>query len=333
MKLTSITAFLVLTFLAGTAGGAEFTDWLKIEKLASPINMYPPMYPSIADIGVEVPKDGRTLIFSSTRRAGTDRDLYLAQKVSKDIPWTSDASGAIFVQPITALNTDNNWESCPTLSLNEHELYFTSSRPDPNYCGAEDIWVSRRHDKSGYDRWEPAVHIDGDCTKQDSINTPSRELTPDFFEDESGRTIMYFASNRTGNMNIYQAELYEDGTFGPVTPVAELNSSVEEVAIAVRKDGLEVFLGSRLGHSSGTNNYISIWTATRESTSEPWSQPVEVASLHYLNTDPQERVYLMGRIALSTDGRELYFAHTTIAGNANGTDLYVATREKVKGKK
>jgi len=43
---------------------------------------------------------------------------------------------------------------------------------------------------------------------------------------------------------------------------------------------------------------------------------------------------LMGRIALSADGRELYFAHTTIAGNANGTDLYVAKREKANnGKK
>jgi Tol biopolymer transport system component len=266
---------------------------------------------------VEISKDRLFLIFSSNRATGNagslDRDLYLAQRVNTTVPWSSAT-----VVPITDLNTVDHWDSCPALSLDGHRLYFTSSRDDGCNIATEDIWVSRRHDKRDYLTWEEPVHIDGCGT--DKVNSTSRELAPAFFEDESGRVIMYFASNRTGNFDFYQAELMEDGSFGPATPVVELNTpTFNDQAIAVRRDGLEVIFGS----NRPTDGSQKFWTATRESTSDPWSSIVELVDLGIGG----------GRIALSADGRELYFTSSIARPEAKGSsDIYMTTREKLKGK-
>jgi hypothetical protein len=224
------------------------------------------------------------------------------------------------VVPLLDLNTSPYWDSCPALSLDEHRLYITSTRPGG--CGGEDIWVSRRHDRRDYLNWGPPVHIDG-CGL-DQVNSSFRELAPAFFEDESGRMIMYFVSNRMANQSgvqqfdIYQADVMEDGSFGPATPVAELNDpEVEDLGVVVRRDGLEVIFGSRHGHPGS----LTLWTATRESTSDLWSPPVELSLGAF-----------SGRIALSADGRELYFTSGR-AGGIGNSDIWMSTREKITGKK
>ena len=85
--------------------------------------------------------------------------------------------------------------------------------------------------------------------------------------------------------------------------------------------GWKVIFLSSLPHTG----YLSFWTATRESTSDPWSKPVLVPSLGI-------PAYAQGRIALSFDGRQLYFSSMR-SGGVGGFDLWVATREKLGGKK
>ncbi len=118
--------------------------------------------------------------------------------------------------------------------------------------------------------------------------------------------------------DILQSEMRGDGSFGPATPVVELNDTNFVTGYAVvRRDGLEVFFGSARGGASG------FWTAIRASTALPWSPPVFVPELG----NPAQ---MQGCIALSSDGRELYFTSTR-GGGYGMADLWVARRDKVRG--
>jgi hypothetical protein len=216
------------------------------------------------------------------------------------------------------LNT-TSWESCPTLSLDEHRLYFTS--PRGGGCGGQDMYVSRRHDRRDDLGWEPPVNLG--CEIDGGPNSPQGELAPAVFEDEAGRVLLYFSSNRSGNWEFYQSVMRGDDTFAPATLIPELNTSYVEQGITVRRDGLEViFLSNRPG--SASPNWLDFWAATRASTSDPWSDLVHVASLG-------APAMAQGKISLSFDGRELYFTswRDPTLGRA---DLWVARREKLRGR-
>ncbi len=286
----------------------QFTDW------SPPVNLGPVINSPYIDSCVAISKNGLSLFFSSTRQGSNPesnalRDLYVSSRISKDDPWLTP-------EPLTMLNT-LAWESCPALSLDEHRLYFTSNRSGG--CGGQDIWVSRRQDRRNDLSWGPALNLG--CEANGYVNTAASELTPTFFEDEDGRVVMYFTSNRTGNWDHYQSVMRDDDTFGPATPVVELNGPYIDQGITVRRDGLEVFFLSDRG---GDHTSMDFWRASRESTEDPWSEPVFVPSLG-------SPAYAQGRIALSFDGREIYFTSWN-EPTYGWTDLWVARREKVGGK-
>ncbi len=210
------------------------------------------------------------------------------------------------------------WESCPAFSLDEHRLYFTS--PRTGTCGGQDIWVSRRQDRRDNFGWEPPVNLG--CESYGFVNSAAGDLAPTFFEDEAGRVVMYFSSNRPGSANWdhYQSVMRDDDTFGPATPIAELNSAASDQGITVRRDGLEVFFLSDRGNAPMS---LDFWKATRKSTDDPWSEPVRVDSLNPASAQ--------GHIALSFDGRELYFTSWNLPSYGSA-DLWVARREILREK-
>ncbi len=278
----------------------KFTDWSPAENLGPTINS------KYADTCVAISKDGLSLFFSSNRHTGdinsTDRDLYVSNRASTDAPWGDP-------QPLPMLNTPV-WDSCPALSLDEHRLYFTSARTGG--CGERDIWVSYRRDRKDNFGWGEPVNLG--CEADGYVNSPAIEVFPTFFEDETGRVLMYFGSNRSGpaNLDLFQSEMRGDDTFGPATPLVELNTAFVEHSVTVRRDGLEVIFGST------RSGQLRFWTATRASTSDPWSAPAMVYSLPANGS---------GRFAMSFDGRELYFAAPGVYG---GLDIFVARRERVR---
>ena len=163
------------------------------------------------------------------------------------------------------------------------------------------------------------------CEGEGGVNSAARELTPAFFEDEAGRVLLYFTRNRPNApfFDIYQREMRDDDTIGPATPVQELNGAAFHSSYAVvRRDGLEVIFGLNRTGGSGNVNQMDFWAATRASTKDPWSKPVFVPSLG-------SPAWMQGRIALSFDGRELYFTSLR-AGGYGGADLWVAKREKLR---
>ena len=161
---------------------AQFTDW------SVPVNLGPVVNSPYGDSCVTISKNGLSLFFSSNRQSpGTaDRDLYVSKRDSTTQPWGEP-------QPLLTLNTAD-WESCPALSLDEHRLYFSS--PRSGGCGGQDIYVSRRHDRRDDFGWEPPVNLG--CDGQGGPNSGEGELTPALFEDEAGRVLMYFSSDRSG---------------------------------------------------------------------------------------------------------------------------------------
>jgi hypothetical protein len=316
MKLKLAAVLVALLGVFPDAPRPEFTDW------SPPVNLGPVVNSPALDSCVAISKNGLSLFFSSNRQSPgtTNRDLYVSQRESVEAPWE-------LPQPLTMLNTPV-WDSCPALSLDEHRLYFTS--PRLGTCGGYDIWVSRRQDRRDDFGWEPPVNLG--CVP-DGPNSTANEMAPTLFEDESGRMVMYFASNRSSKMqHLYQAVMGDDDTFGPATPITELNSPdpFGDVGITVRRDGLEViFLSNRPGGGgSGAVGLFDFWSATRDSTAEPWSPPVFVRSLG-------APAWALGRIALSFDGSELYFAsyRQPSTGGTDLPDIWVARREKLAGKR
>ncbi len=303
MKRILVTGVLALLgFLPGEQP-KQFSDWSTPAKVDG-VNS------GDLDSCVAISKNGMNLIFSSNRQSPgtTNRDLYMSKRESRNGVWGTPV-------PLTVLNS-GVWDSCPALSPDEHWLYFTS--PRTGTCGGQDIWVShrqdRRNDSYGWE-WEEPTNLG--CDKDGYINSTAFDLTPTLFEDEEGRLIMYFGSNRAGGYDLYQSAMEDDGTFGPATPIAELNSAYTDLGITVRRDGLEVIFLSMRG---GAHDSYDFYTATRESTDDLWSEPVPVASLGI-------PAYAQGRIALSFDATELYFT----SYRDGNTDIWVAIRERVRG--
>jgi hypothetical protein len=172
------------------------------------------------------------------------------------------------------------------------------------------------------------------CAADGRPNSPAAEATPVIFEDETGTETMYFASNRdaaAGN-DIFASRMGEDDTFGPAAPVVELNAILTEQGPAVRRDGLEIVFAS---NRPGTMGDLDLWSATRATTADAWSEPVRLPdSVNSLSLDG-------GKMSFSFDGRQLYFrsnrpvwGRPMIFGPSNGSgDIYVLTREKLPPQK
>jgi hypothetical protein len=310
-----ISVGIVAFFLVPVAATGQYTDW------SAPVNLGAPVNTNTVDSCVTVSKDGLTLIFSSTRQYlptinTSDRDIYVTKRETTEENWGEP-------QPLAILNTVGFFDSCPSLSLDEHRLYFTSNRPG---CGGVDLWVSRRQDRRDDFGWETPVNLG--CEGDGYLNTAGGDQMESFFEDEKGRVIMYFTRVTAAGQDIYQSVMRSDDTFGPATKVVELSSSATDQGPVVRRDGLEViFLSNRAGLSS-----LHFWTATRESTEDSWSEPVQVPTLGGVS---------QGRISLSFDGRELYFTSWREGSVENWRDgrrelwpdLWVARREFLGRKK
>jgi hypothetical protein len=236
--------------------------------------------------------------------------LYVSKRDSVDDPWGEP-------QEIVGFN-DGYSASCPALSPDEHRLFFVTARPGG--AGGADIWVSRRHDRKDDFGWGPPVVLGA---QPDGPNSPQNEQIPTVLEDDTGTEVIYFNSNRpggAGGYDIYESRMDNTDTFGPAVLVAELSSAANDAA-AVRRDGLEaVITSSRPGGTYPGN--LDLWTAIREDTAQPWSEPVVIPVLNSPGMDG-------GRMSFSFDGRILYFTSDR-SGGYGGRDLYMTTRTKLR---
>src|SRR2546422_1022487 len=182
------------------------------------------------------------------------------------------------------------------------------------------FWVSCRQDTNDDFGWEPAVNLGPD------INLTGVDANaPTFFQDhKTDVTSIHFNSifrtDGPGDFDIYVSTQREDGTFGPAVLVPELSSPNRDTRLAIRRDGLEMFITSGRAGTLGNND---LWVSTRATTLDAWSEPANLGST--INTPADD-----GGPALSCDGTTLYF-YSTRPGGSGGRDLYVTTRQRIHG--
>ncbi len=294
------------------AGAPRFSAW------SAPVNLGPPINTTHVESGASISRDGRTLYFhclDCPENVG-GADIWVSQRARIDDPWGPPQRLG------SNVNTTAN-ETAPTLSSDGRQLFF--ARDGQTGFGGTDLYVSGRRDKRDDFAWEPAVNLGS------GVNTTANEAQASLFEDEETEiSTLYFSSNRSGGPgldDIYASTLQPDGTFGLAVLVPELNSSSNDRQPAVRRDGLEMFLGS---DRVGTLGAIDLWVSTRATTHDPWSTPVNLGPV--VNTTVTD-----ARPALSFDGTTLYFQSTRPGGlgpcdTPTGPcifDLWVTTRTRL----
>jgi len=288
-----------------SAQGPRYSDW------TAPVNLGPVINSAFSDQGPAISKDGLSLYFTSNRPGGLGGpfDMYVSQRASVDDPW----SAPMDLGPTVNSAFD---EGNPAFSRDGHFLFFQSKRPGG--FGGIDLWVSyREHTQDDFD-WQPAVNLGP------AVNSAADDNGPSYFDnEEDGPAQLYFGSCRSSGLvgaDIYVSEQMADGSFGPATLVTDLSSVANENRPSIRHDGREIFFQSnRAGSLSG-----DLWVATRESTLDPWSTPVNLRSP--INTASQEQ-----NAYLSSDRKTLFFS-SDHPGGFGGLDLYITTRTKLKGK-
>lgn len=236
--------------------------------------------------------NGLNLYIASTRPGAvggaTDpNDIWRFHREAKDAPW---GEAQHLPAPVNSAAAD----FCPT-PLPGKRLYFVSSRA--GYCGAGDIFRTRKHPVTG---WDDPQNL-GCQASGAGPNFAGGEFSPSIVETDSA-TLLFFSSTGLDGLDqdIYVSTMRADGTFGPGTEVTELSTAGNDQMPNVSRDGLEmVFASDRAGGSGG----FDVWATTRESTSDPWSAPVNLGG--NVNTAASET-----RPSLSGDGARLHFGRS-----------------------
>src|SRR5437867_5519842 len=266
-----------------------YSDW------STPVNLGPVINSGSNEQHPAISKEGRS-VYVEADRAGAGRlgglDIYVSHRESLDDPWGAPVN----LGP--NINSAGN-DLAPTFSPDGHRLYFHSN--GRGGCGGSDLFVSRRHDTRDDLDWQPAENLG--CV----VNSPFEEAGPTIFEDdETGTTTLIFTSTRpggpgTGDFDVYQStRVGDEAEFGPAVLVPELSGPYRDTRTAIRRDGLELFLSSDVtGRPNGVGSQ-DLWVSTRETTSDPWSAPVNLGPT--VNSTAFD-----GAPALSFDGTTLYF--------------------------
>jgi hypothetical protein len=245
--------------------------------------------------------DGLTLYMASARDGGYGLlDIWSAERHELDQPFgpAENLGGTI---------SSGQDDFCPT-PLTGRYFLFVSARPGG--CGGGDIYLTRNNPAHG---WEEPVNL-GCAATGDGPNTAGAEFSPSLVETKQG-IFLFYSSTGSGNHDIYMSQLHADGSFGVGVPVDELNTGSDDRMPNVSKNGLEVVFSSNRP-DLGAQGAQDVYAATRRSTDEPWSLPVNLGA--GINTAADET-----RATLSRDQTRLYFGRSG--------EIFLSHRNKLKG--
>jgi len=292
---------LAVALMTSSNSGAspKFSGW------STPTNLGPVVNSPFEDGGPAISKDGLSLFFGSGRPGGSGAiDLYVAQRASVDDLWGSPMN----LGPTVNTGFD---EVVPALSRDGHWLFFNSNRPGG--FGLIDIFASyREHVHDDFD-WQTPANLGS------GVNSAFVDAGAGYFEnDDLGLPLLFFTSNRPGGpggFDIYVSAQLPDGSWGAAGVVTELSSPANDQRPSLRFDGLEVFLNS---NRAGGFGLFDIWVSTRDSTSDPWTPPLNLGpTVNSAFGDLQAYI--------AADRETLYFASSR-PGGLGALDLYVTTR-------
>lgn len=256
-------------------------------------------------------REGTTFFMASDRPGGLGGiDIWMSTRESVGDPWGAPVNvGA----PVNSAAND----FCPTLAFDGTRFFFVSTREGG--CGLSDIYETRLRSDSTF-----AAPQNLGC----QVNSAADEASPFPLPKQGNGIVLYFSSTRAGGFDTTDAglpsgdsDLYtseRQGTvYGPPSLVPGANSAFVDGQPNVRRDGLELFFFS---NRPGTIGMADIYAATRGSTSDPWSEPVNLGP-NVNSVDAETRP------SLSSDGITLYFGSTR--PGEGSTDIYVTSRVKI----
>ncbi len=293
------------TWFALAAQGQVFSAWepaQKIDEIAG--NSSEVNTPALEGCPIQSP-DGLSLYMASNRAGGKGLlDIWVARRTNRNAPWGAPEN---LGEPVNSAADD----FCPT-PIRNGGLFFVSREALPGSCGLGDVYFTRYNRQSG---WSEPQRL---ACAPEGPNSPLDEQGPSYVAKSKNEGSLYFSrSSATVPGDIYMSSGLAGGSFGPATPVAELNDPVaNDIQPNVRKDGREVvFTSNRAGTLGGQD----IWAATRRNGNQPWSEIVNLGAA--VNTAAGET-----RPSLSRDGRQLLFGRAP--GPEGASDIYVTTRQK-----
>lgn len=291
---------------------AQFSAW----SVAASIETVPGTHPNFNTPSNDgcpfVSRDGKTFYMASNR-TGTmgGLDIWVSTRENESAGWSEPVN----VESINSTADD----FCPTISRDGHLFYFVSRRSGG--CGQGDIYVSRRRSDSDFE--QPELLPCDASAPYDAVNSPFDEFSPFPLPQAWTGPVLYFSSFRpagfaadgaTADSDIYMSESH-GGIFGQAQLVAGVNSDVDDGQPNVRADGQEIFFYSTRVIPGVSLGAADLYSATRESNSQPWSGVANLGA--NVNSNAGET-----RPSLSWDGHTLYFGSTRAGSN----DIYFTTR-------
>jgi hypothetical protein len=307
-------ALLAAVGVSGTAMAmpSEFSDWSPATRVEAQAGTDPAFNGPGLDGCPFISRNETTLYMASNRPGGLGGlDIWVSRRPDPDAPWGAPENvGA----PVNSAAND----FCPTIDRNDHSFYFVSNRAGG--CGGADIYMTRLRP----DGWD-APENPG-C----NVNSAADEASPFPLPEPGKGKVLYFSSVRpggfaadaagaaTGDGDLYVSDRQGD-SYGTPELVPGANSAFEDGQPNLRRDGRELFFFS---NRPGTLGMADIYAATRSTTSDPWSTPVNLGPT--VNSPDGADT----RPSLSWDGTTLYFGSTRPGGDGSA-DHYVTTRERV----
>ena len=232
--------------------------------------------------GPSITADGLVLYFSATVDGVVS--IYEATRVSP----ASAAFGS--VEPVSELQTTGR-DGTPFISRDGQRLYFYSNRQD---AADLDLWLAVREPDTG--RFAAPLVLS-------ELNSRAYELLPWLSPDELLITFASTRPTRLGSSDIwYATRTSRDAPFGAPELAASLNSEGNEGRLALSADRLTAFF------SSDRDGSLDLFTASRAERDLPFTTPVAIELLNSAAIDHD--------VALSADGRELFFASTRDGSSA-----------------
>jgi hypothetical protein len=309
-KLTTTTIAVAIVSLMSAAGAEamHFSSWAPAEKIDEIAQNDEDLNTEFLDGCPVQSPDGLSLYLASNRPGGEGGlDIWVAHRTSTSAPFGAPENlGA----PINSASDD----FCPT-PVRGGGLFFVSRRLTAESCGMGDVYFTRHHPVRG---WLAPTHL---ACGPDGPNSSLDEQGPSYVEVDGG-AMLYVSQSAMGVAgDIYVSHQLPDGSFGPATPVAELNSPGNDIQPNIRKDGLEIVFSSNHAYP-GAQGTQDVYVSTRPSTDAPWSTPVNLGTA--VNTGAAET-----RPALSWDARTLVFGRAP--GPEGSSDIYVTTRDNTSG--
>lgn len=259
----------------------------------TPVNLGVNVNSSYSEYSPALTIDDSTIIFTrkipSIDNKNEQEDFFQSIKL-KNGQWSK-------AEPLQGeLNTNNN-EGAHTISADGKIIYFTACNRSDGY-GSCDIYRSYKRGNI----WTKAENVK-------ELNSETWDSQPSLSAD--GKTI-YFASARSGNMDIYASQLLDNNKWNKPTRLANnINTAKSELTPFIHPDGKTLFFASD-GHG-GMGKYDIFYTQKINDTL--WTNPINIG--YPINTNKDDAF-----LFVNANGNKAFFA-SEMSGGFGGYDIYM----------